>query len=505
MILEKIAPAQTVIMETDAPLSAAVELFAALNRAGIRYCHWKSNLRLDESLAGRTDLDLLVDRRHEAEFRRVLAEQGVKALADAPGKRFPGVEHQLGFDWQTGRLFHLHVHFQLVLGEQYVKNYLLPLEKVFLDSARLRSGVKVPAPELELIVLALRVLLKYRDRDGIKDILAVHSPGIPAHMLTELTWLMELISPLEFEKTLAAVSDVIPPEAVRQLLSVIREQPRQGWRLLRLRSAVRQALRRCQRRSRAAAAAAYFGALWRKSRSGERQMGLPGGGMRIALVGVDGSGKSTLSQALTAWLSWKVDAHLLYLGSKQPSKRSQALYWLFRAARRSQTEMIRRLGESHLVARLAGGLKQRLLAGHYLSIGADRYRRYRQGERLAREGSLVIFDRFPFDAPLDGAEIARIPVESPGSLARSIRREEALYARFQLPDFLILLETPAEVSAQRKPDHPLAVIRAKGAALAALKQSLQQSAPALRWLALDAARPLEEVLLAAKRAVWEAL
>lgn len=505
MILEKIAPTQTVIMETDAPLSAAAQLFAVLNQAGIRYCHWKSNLRLAESLAGRTDLDLLVDRRHEAEFRRILAEQGIKPLADAPGKSYPGVEHQLGFDWQTGRLFHLHVHFRLVLGEQHVKNYLLPLEQVFLDAATLRSGVKVPPPELELIVLALRVLLKYRDRDGIKDILAIRSAGIPAHMLGELTWLMEQISPREFEKTLAAVSSVIPADAVRQFLSVIQEQPRQGWKLLRLRGAVRRALRPHQRSGRAAAAAAYFGALWRKSRRGERQMGLPGGGKRIALVGVDGSGKTTHSQALAAWLSWKVDTHLLYLGSKQPSQRSQALYWLFRIARRSQTEIIRRWGASHPFARLAGGLKQKLLAGHYLSIGADRYRRYRLGERLAGGGSLIIFDRFPFDAPLDGPEIGRIPDDSPGGLARLIQREEALYTRFQRPDLLVLLDTPAEVSARRKPDHPLEVIQAKGAALAALKQSLQQSAPSARWVCVDAARPLDEVLLAAKRAVWEAL
>jgi thymidylate kinase len=505
MILEKFAPVLPPAVETDAPLSAAVRFIDALNQAGVRYCHWKSNLRLADGLAGRTDLDLLVDRQDEQAFRRILSEQGFKPLADAPGKSFPGLEHQLGFDWQTGRLIHLHVHFQLVLGEQYVKNYLLPLERQFLDSVRLVSGVKTPSPELELLVLALRALLKYRDRDGIKDILGIRSPGIPAHIMAELAWLQEQISPVGFEKTLTSVSEMIPAEAIREFLALIQTQPRDGWRLLRLRAAVRRELRRYQRRGRSAAAAAYFQALWRKSGRGERQMGLPGGGKRIALVGVDGSGKTTLSQALTAWLSWKIDSHLLYLGSKQPSKRSKALYWFFRIARRSQTEISRRWGSDHLLARLAGRVKQRLIAWHYLSIGADRYRRYRLGERLAAGGSVVVFDRFPFEAPLDGPEIGRIAAEDPRRLARAARREQELYARFQPVELLLLLDTPADVSMQRKPDHPEEVIEAKHEALTTLKESLEQPGSPWKWVAVDASRPMEEVLLAAKRAIWEAL
>ncbi len=505
MILDKIVPVLTPPVETDAPLTAAARLFSLLNQAGVRYCHWKSSLRLTDSLAGRTDLDLLVDRRDEQVFRRILSEQGFKPLADAPGKAFPGLEHQLGFDWQTGRLIHLHVHFRLVLGEQHVKNYLLPLESIFLESARLRLGVRTPPPELELAVLSLRALLKYRDRDGLKDVLSIRSPGIPAHILAELTWLLEQISPLEFEKTLAAVSEVVPADAVREFLTVIQTRPRDGWKLLRLRAAVRRSLRRFQRRARPAATAAYFLALWRKSRRGERQMGLPGGGRRIALVGVDGSGKTTLSHALTAWLSWKVDTHLLYLGSKQPSKLSELLYWTFRIARRGQTEITRRWGASHPLARLAGRAKQSLLARHYLSIGADRYRRYRLSERLASRGAVVLFDRFPFEAPLDGPEIGRIAADEPRRLIRAAQREKALYERFQPVDLLILLETSAEVSSQRKPDHTEEVIEAKHEALTALKTRLGEPGSPWNWVAIDASRPMDEVLLAAKRAVWEAL
>src|SRR5574338_1227695 len=114
--------------EYPAALNAARDLFKALAANHVRYCHWKSNLRLEQGLLGKTDLDLLVDASHMGLLRRILAEQDIKPVLAPPGKRYPGIEDWLGFDTQTGRLFHLHVHYRLVLGEQFVKNYHVPLE-----------------------------------------------------------------------------------------------------------------------------------------------------------------------------------------------------------------------------------------------------------------------------------------------------------------------------------------------------------------------------------------
>lgn len=505
MIIENVAPTLTSSTDPELHLSAAVKLFDALNQAGIRYCHWKSNIRLEDSLAGRTDLDLLIDPQHEQAFRTLLVEQGFKPLVPPPDKKFPGVEHQLGFDWATGSLIHLHIHFNLVLGEHLLKNYCLPLEKQFLDSTILRFGVRISAPELELIVLCLRAMLKYRDRDIIKDVLSIRSPGIPVLFLTEIKWLSEQVSPRAFEKALSNVSNVIPGEPIQQFLRLVREKPRDGWKLLTLRTIVRRGLRRYRRRDQLAASFFYFKMLWRKFRLGERQMGLLAGGRKIALVGADGSGKTSLSQALVKWLSWKVDTHLLYLGSKQPSLLSAALYWLFRIARRSQTELSARGSLLQPLARLAGRIKNILLARHYLSIGVDRFRHYQLGSRLVGSGSVVIFDRFPFEAPLDGPEIGRIPAEHPEDLARFVRKEEELYHRMQRVDRLILLETPVEVSRSRKPDHPLAVIQAKNDAVTLLKERLSLSKNTWNWVFLDSSAPMQEVLLGAKRALWEVL
>ena len=167
---------------TGTELGSLSRLFHDLNEASIRYCHWKSNLRLPEAMQGETDLDLLVDRKHSEDFRRILYQHDIKPCMAAREMRYPALEDYLGFDQTSGKLFHLHVHYQLVLGEQFVKNYRIPIETQVLDSVHFDSGVKVPAAEVELSILCMRALLKYRDRDFIKDYFSIRYPGIPNHI-----------------------------------------------------------------------------------------------------------------------------------------------------------------------------------------------------------------------------------------------------------------------------------------------------------------------------------
>ena len=49
-------------------------LLKALEQANISYCHWKSNAAIDASLAGDTDMDLLVAKEDKEEFVCVLSQ-----------------------------------------------------------------------------------------------------------------------------------------------------------------------------------------------------------------------------------------------------------------------------------------------------------------------------------------------------------------------------------------------------------------------------------------------
>src|SRR4029079_2495073 len=101
-------------------------------------------------LAGRTDLDLLVDRADAARFTATVREAGFKPFISHSSRRFIGVEDWLGHDTESGRLVHLHVYYRLVLGEDHVKNHVLPIEAAVLDAGVLRHGGKVPAPAAAL-------------------------------------------------------------------------------------------------------------------------------------------------------------------------------------------------------------------------------------------------------------------------------------------------------------------------------------------------------------------
>ena len=75
--------------------AAIRSLFKSLEQKGVRYCHWKSNIRLEETLAAAEDLDLLVDPRDAPLFYAALLENGLKLTQSRAGIGHPGVFHAI--------------------------------------------------------------------------------------------------------------------------------------------------------------------------------------------------------------------------------------------------------------------------------------------------------------------------------------------------------------------------------------------------------------------------
>lgn len=501
---------QPVANSTHIPLEPVMDLISELNHQEIRYCHWKSNSRLDWSLAGQTDLDLLIDPEQESQFKDILKKLGIKAIISPPSAQYPGLEHYLGFDNTTGRLFHLHVHYHLVLGEQYVKNYRLPIEEQFLDCTRIVHDVKIPVPELELIVLSIRALLKYRDRDMVKDVFNIRFPGIPEHILNEILWLLDQTSLEDVSQMMSSLAVFSDEQIILDFLQVVTQAPRSGWQLFQLRGRLRRELRKNQRKNRLSASMHYFRSLLKKTKlfrsSDDQRLRLPGKGKLIALIGIDGSGKSTLSTEISEWLKWKVSAPLHYLGSKQPSVWSDWSYIIFRIFRRSISILTQRVDEDNFFIRILKRFRQFFLGLHYLSVGVDRYKRFRWAKKQKESGSVVIFDRFPFFSPLDGPEIHLISDGNLYFLTKKLAKiEQRLYRRFDTLDLILILDVNPQVSVERKPDHSIETIQAKYSALLRLKTELKEESDRWKWLSVDSNNPIEQVLLDLKTAVWSEL
>ena len=141
--------------------AAIRSLFNSLERKGVRYCHWKSNIRLEQTLAAAEDIDLLIDTRDATLFRAALLENGFKTAQSRSGIGHPGVFHAIGLDEASDELVHLHAYFQIVSGDSLVKSYRLPVESTLLEQTRYLHGVRVPTLEAELVLFALRIALKH--------------------------------------------------------------------------------------------------------------------------------------------------------------------------------------------------------------------------------------------------------------------------------------------------------------------------------------------------------
>lgn len=495
----------------DRPLARAVELFQALNDQGIRHCHWKSNWNLDQSMRGLTDLDLLVDRSQALRFRGILCQQDFKQVLSEPFKQHPAMEDYLGFDRDSGRFVHLHVHYQLILGEQFVKNYHLPLEQAFLDSSDSYGGIKLPPPELETIVLVIRALLKYRDRDFIKDILSAGRRGLPADILKEFEYLLNQTTLESISSTLESQVDFVSCDIVLEFLAIIKAKRRPAFALYRLRRSLLNELRPYQRYSRWRAVIRYFRvglaprcllSFGRSSSSKKKTM--MSGGLTIAVVGADGAGKSTVVRELRNWLSWRLTVRTYYMGSQDPSTMTKAIGWGSRVTGYAYRACCVFMGERN--ARFLSGLSRLFRSLHLIAIGMDRHNRYIAGRRNASQGSLVICDRYPLEAArmgsrfMDGPRIASTHPREMGQLATALSQaEESIYRRIRPPDHLVILHVSPHVSAQRKPDDAQEMLESKCQALKRIEGK------GLHVTDIDANQPLDQVLLQVKSAVWDLL
>ncbi len=483
-------------------LRVLASLFDELNVQGIRYCHWKSTHGLPKALGGATDLDLLVDRSHSRRFKQLLYRLDFKPALSHPRRQFPAIEDYLGFDEETGGLAHLHIHYRVVLGEEFVKNYDLPLERCLLDNTRMELGLRVPAPELEIIVLALRTLLKHS-----------HGGGISPSTRAEFAYLLGQATSEQVAGALTEHAGFITPGLVTGVLSAL-ESPMPSEVLDRLAHQARRELAPYQRHSRwRARAISYqaalaqrwpFSALYRRLLAGRDKRKIPiAGGLGIAFVGADGAGKSTIVHAIGKWLSWRLNVQTFYMGTSRPSPTTRAVRGAAQVLALAHAGCRRLTGEASRASRLAGRLRRAAEYLRCLADARDRRARYLAGRRAVARGSIVVYDRYPLEAiritgrAMDGPRIAALGNVYMNPLAAAMARLEArIYLSILPPEHVFALRVSPAVSQARKPEHDSARIAAKSQAI------VEMAREGLRVTEIDADQPLDQVLLQIKTAIW---
>jgi len=310
-------------------LAVLVDLFDRLHAEEIRYCHWKSTEHLGASLEGTTDLDVLIDRNDAARFARVLAETDFQAFRELNGRGYPGVEDYVGFDPASGRLTHVHAHYQLTLGEKFLKGYRLPWEETALatrvwDPA---YGLYVVEPALEAVMLVTRAALKVRGRDYI--LAAAGKTYFRGGAARELRWLARRVDP---ERLRARAAALVGERAAALLGRMVAQPPPSIVQLLAFRRSVTPSL----------AGYRLYGAITARRRRWARELswiwvalrnrarGLPKrstrtaaqGGLAIAVTGPQAPA-TALARALLEWLSPQM-AVLPNLGERDSAEAHRA-------------------------------------------------------------------------------------------------------------------------------------------------------------------------------------
>lgn len=475
------------------PLTICSVFFRHLNSKTIRYCHWKSNIRLDKALNGKTDLDILVHRQDKVRFNLALREYGFIQVLSPLEKRYPDMEDYLGFDPETGMLVHLHVHYSLILGQKYIKNHHLPIEDLFFQNLVTRDTVMTPCPELELLILIIRAHMKTDlvslAKHAVKDILGQKYTPFPADIEEELAHLIERCDIRRFKDILQQSGLPIPEEVPMQFIERFIGRRLRCVDVVDTMRLVFSSLQKYRRRKGWIVHLDYLkhylahipgvDLLWNS-----KQKTLPCRGKVFSLVGADGSGKSTLLKDLVSWLSWKMSTRTYYYGipkTRYVGVISFAAY------------TCRRL---HL-APIALFLERCL----WIYIARQRYKVYVSSQKDARQGHIVITDRFPLaefqnmQEPMDGP---RLGWSRSGSGSRLAKIEDGYYSMIKDPDMVIVLRVAPDEIRRRKSDLGLKTHMAKVAAVNSLKGSDRMSL-------VDANEPYDDVLLKVKRIIWQQL
>ncbi len=501
--------------ESVSVLPLVRKLCRLLDTENITYCHWKSNNMIERSATGDNDLDLLVSRADVTRFTEILFRLGFKQASAAPEKQIPAVLDYFGFDDQADRLIHVHAHYQLILGHDMTKNYRLPIEKQFLESAVQGDLFKIPAPEYEFIVFVVRMVLKHSTWEAILG----REQTMNSAERNELSFLQSQIELARVDTILNRYLPYIGVKLFDRCMQTL--QPAASiWTRMKTGQQLQSRLAGNARRPLFVNTSLK---LWRRvSVSMRRRIfgysfkyRLDSGGALIALVGGDGAGKSTAVDGLSDWLSEYFATTSVHMGKPDWSWTTKLVRGLLKIG--NLLGLIPE--ESTYQATLT---EKSLLSPGYpwllreVCRARDRHATYMKARRFAANGGFAICDRFTMpqiqimDGPLTEQFIDQLEAGPQANLFMSphktsrlakalVKIEKSYYQQVVLPELLIVLRVDPEIAVQRKTDEEASSVRRRSTAIWKLDWKDTGA------MTIDASKSKGHVMAELKKLLWSEL
>ena len=471
-------------------------LFTSWNDNQLCYCHWKSNEHLLPGLMGDTDLDVLLSEKDKEHGEEVLRKLDFLQCRSQYGSRYPGVDDWIGFDENTGKLIHLHLHYHVITGHKGLKEYNIPwtsevLETRIQDSV---TGVFIASPSIELVTLYTRIALKVSLSDLCKRFIGKYH--IDKSFLIEIEYLKRRVDWNDVEKMVFRYYDCY----ASQVVSIMKKDVLTTNDIFILRRIAERIFRKVSRYKYSNRLLEFYYKYALKFRKFlrlklhrfvvTRKVPKSGKGVQVAFLGQDGAGKTTVTTIIRKWWSWKMDVQLVYLGSGE-NYHSWRKILLNKLPRSYGFKIVRAW----------------LTLSKYKKLAKDVLHTIKEGDRYAKKGGLVIYDRYPqiqYSGISDGPKIRKLFLEKSPELFRGIFSRYAKIEEKYLkqatehqPDIVFKLMIPPEESVRRKPENALDTMVTKHNIIKSLQFEKSDV------YVIDATMPFEEEILMIKKIIWE--
>ncbi|MEN6460259.1 MAG: hypothetical protein ABFC94_02670 [Syntrophomonas sp.] len=440
-------------------LQSIRNMLLSFEEANIIYCHWKSNEHLNDSVNGDTDLDILFRKSQRQEIDIILNKCGLKRFRATYHMQYNAIEDFIGFDKETAKIWHLHVHYQLTLGEKHLKGYTPPWADYILNNRWFSEefGVFCSQLEDEYFLILLRIALKLRWRDFFKKL------GKPE--IDEINWLKGY-SP--DHKVIKSAKILLGERCSKEYEKVLNKKLRNRRDLFKLQRYLRSDMRQFTSYT------ASKSLIKRTIREGfwfiggiARRLGLnstipsrrisPSGGTVIAILGSDGAGKSTSVAYIKKEFGKKIDLMTIYFGSGDGDSS------ILRYPMRLIAKRVGGKGLGNSIRKDTNISKSKknvyFLAKVLWSIALAREKRkkLKMVTKARNNGLLVITDRYP-QVEITGYNDGPLLTDYYKGKSRLLRKiaiwEMNIYksAYVNPPDLVIKLLVPTELAIERKPE-----------------------------------------------------
>ena len=445
-------------------LPIAAVLFRALNEAGARYGIFQDLATLQHALAGRDDLDVLIDKQHYPIFCSIVSglhgRRGVNL--SSYDNVCVGREDWFVPDFSRGGYLHLDMHIGVRVGREFRKRYLAfeypaiaQWQPVHVDEV----VVPVASPEDAMRVAIARF----------------------AFRVWALPWRRWVPVPDGWKRQFARLPSLSTQQGVHVVgyqlghartatCRIRKDDDHLGVHrgdLLRLRRSIREI---CGFTSPWGIADLAIHLARKTSYLASRLLErlIPGGfppkrrpaagGLVVAVIGPDGVGKSTQIDRLTRVFRWKFGCEQAYVGTGEGRGwwLRKGLQYLAFPHRQNLKAAIRQDNEPlSWRSRTKAGVVATGLALWGILIAFERYAAVKRAHRMATRGLIVICDRWPQplrSGYLDGPMIPPHLLSVRG-LAALARLEQTLYRRMDecRPHVILHLVCDHAVSESRKP------------------------------------------------------